>query len=65
MYVTQWFNPGDRPKHIGVYQRLYPIYRTDVFELSYWDGKQWYADKYPDAKWISCYQHLKWRGIAK
>ena len=65
MYVTQWFSEWEVPTRVGVYQRLYPVYRTNAIEHCYWDGKKWYAEKYADTKWVSCYQNLKWRGIAQ
>ena len=65
MQVTQWFSGWQLPVHEGIYQRLYPIYRTNVIEYCYWDGRCWYADVYPDAKCKSLYQSLQWRGVAR
>jgi hypothetical protein len=64
MQLTQWFSGSEHPVHKGIYQRLYVTY-PKVIEHCYWDGIRWYADRYPDAKWVSCYQNLKWRGIAR
>jgi hypothetical protein len=60
--VTQWFPGWIKPQHIGVYQRLYSQIEIS---LCYWDGHRWYADIYPDAKWVSHLQSLPWRGIAR
>lgn len=67
-FVTQWFEPHEKPVHKGTYQTQ-TWSDSDIGSTSFWvqgadwrwDGKQWclFSD-------LPLYdQHRRWRGIAK
>lgn len=67
MRVTKWFRNGEKPVHVGVYQRKYPW----GVDYAYFDGKHWglAADSVYEAETLGLYEaraltdNLLWRGM--
>jgi hypothetical protein len=70
MKLTKWFRNGEKPVHVGVYQRKYPW----GVNYAYFDGESWAlaADSIGEAKQWGKYSKtrvladdLLWRGVIK
>jgi hypothetical protein len=67
---TCWFPASKLPVRVGVYQRKYPLGKTELVRFSYWDGKLWYvagnvprdAESAYESNDTAPRQKLSWRG---
>ena len=69
---TCWFPASIPPVRNGVYQRKYPLGKTELVRFSYWDGEHWYlgAETPSEAALKVTFgptlqQNLAWRGVVR